>query len=54
VASCVVVHEDGAVGFEDEQADRLAERGREAAGIEDLAAGDEQTPGRSPYCPFRT
>jgi hypothetical protein len=39
----VVVNEDGAVGLEDQEAYRLREDGRETAGVNDLAAGDDET-----------
>jgi hypothetical protein len=36
------MHEEGAVRLEHQQADRLGEAGRQAAGVDDLAAGDDQ------------
>jgi hypothetical protein len=37
------VDEDGAVGLEDEQPDRLRQHGRQAAGVGDFAAGYDET-----------
>ena len=46
IATAVRVDEHRAVGLEDEQADRLRQVGGEAAGVGDLAAGDDETHGR--------
>jgi hypothetical protein len=45
VAAGVVVHEEGAVVLEHEQARRLRQDGRQPAGVGDLAAGDEEAHG---------
>src|SRR6188472_4340561 len=46
VPAAVCMDEHRAVGLEDEQADRLRQVGGEAAGVGDLAAGDDETHGR--------
>jgi hypothetical protein len=46
--------EDRPVGFEDEQTDSLRQHGRQATGVDNLAAGDDQAHGGRPYCPLRT
>ena len=54
VAARVRMDEDRAVGLEHEQPVGLGQDGRQAAGVEHLAAGDDQAHGRRPYRPFRT
>ncbi len=44
--AAIVIDEDGPVGFEDEQADRLRQHGGQATGVDDLAAGDDQAHSR--------
>ena len=62
VAAGVVMHEEGAVGLEHQQANSLRKPGGQATGVVNLAAGDEQAHrradrtvpfGRSAH-PFRT
>ncbi len=48
VAARVGVHEDGAVGLEDEQPHGLRQVGVQTAGVRDLAAGDDETHGPEP------
>ena len=42
-----VVNEHRAVALEDEQPDRLGQHGRKAAGVRDLATGDDETHSRN-------
>ena len=42
------MHEHGAVALEHQQPHRLGEQGLQAAGVADLAAGDEQAHGQDP------
>src|SRR5207302_7890250 len=52
VASGVVVHEHRAVAFEDEQPYSFRQHGRDATGVRDLAAGDDETHAAQPTAPF--
>ena len=51
VPAAVRVDEDGAVRLEDEQPDRLRQVGVQAAGVRDLAAGDDETHGPRTVAP---
>jgi hypothetical protein len=48
------MHQKRPVGLEHQQPNSLRKPGREAAGVEDFAAGDDEAHDRGPYCPFRT
>ena len=45
---------EGAVGLEHEEAHGVGQPSGQATGVVNLAASDEQTHEREPYCPFRT
>jgi glyoxylase-like metal-dependent hydrolase (beta-lactamase superfamily II) len=48
------VDKEGAVGLEDEKPNGFGEPSGQAAGVLNLAAGDDKAHARGPYCPFRT